>query len=231
MQYSTRQITVNLLAMLAITSSLLIGCGKMPGPDKKKARARSSVKPFSQEVAADAFASVDEAIQKLIELAEAGQINQQDRAASWLSKQGEAVVPPLSKILSDESRSEKARIAACQVLAEIGPAARAVLLKTTDSPTKMVRISATVRLGRIQPADQLTIDRLISLLKHADKTTCRAAAVSLGSIGSVADSATESLTTIYLDQQADELLRNAAFSSLKKIHPRRDFTDLLDGSN
>lgn len=230
MHSSNHQTTTIMLAIMIVTSSLLIGCGKMPGSGKKKMVPVKPPKPFAQDVAADAYASVDEAIVSLVELAEAGRTKQQDLAASWLTMQGEAVVTPLAAILSDEGQSEQARVAACQVLAEIGPAARPVLMKATASPTPQVRHSATLRLGRIRPVDQLTIDHLISMLKHADQRTRRAAILSLGTLGTTADAATESLAAIYTDTGTDELLRNAAFSSLKKIHPRRDFTDLLDGS-
>ena len=91
----------------------------------------------------------------------------------------------------------------------------------------MVRVSATRRLGLIKPSDQQTVDRLVTLLGHEDQQTRRAAVQSLGAIGNSADAAIDPLVEIYNNKKNTDLLRNDAVQALKKINPRKDFTDLL----
>ena len=210
----------SVMILLVITS----GCGKVPGTGKKK---KSSTSQRPPPVAADAYGSVEEAVTELIMSAEANNLKKQDRATSWLADRGEPAIDPLANILGSSDHSEAARIVACQVLSKLGPGARPALLRASDDSTRMVRISATRRLGLIQPPDQQTVDRLVDLMGHEDQQTQRAAVQALGSIGKQAETAVEPLVHLYNDQKNPNLLRNDAVQALKKINPRKDFTDLL----
>ena len=217
---SFRSSAVAVMVLLAGAS----GCGEVPGTAKKK---KSSTSQRPPAVASDAYGSVAEAVSELVQSAEAHNLKKQDRAAAWLVDRGEPAIDPLTAILSSTDQAEPARVAACQVLSKLGPAARPALLRATDDPVRMVRISATRRLGLIRPADQQAVDRLVTLLEHEDQQTRRAAVQALGSIGKPAEAAIDPLVEIYNNNRNKNLLRNDAVQALKKINPRKDFTDLL----
>ncbi len=223
MMRSLHRLAVVILMLLVATS----GCGKVPGTGKKK---KSSTRRRPPPVAADAYGSVGEAVTELITSAEANNLQKQDRAASWLADRGEPAIDPLSAILLGSDQPEPARIAACQVLSKLGPGARPALLRASDDTVQMVRISATRRLGLIQPSDQQTVDRLVMLLGHKDPQTRRAAVQSLGSIGKPAEAAIDPLVEVYNNKRNRDLIRNDAIQALQKINPRKDFTDLLLGN-
>ncbi|MFP6649873.1 MAG: HEAT repeat domain-containing protein [Pirellulaceae bacterium] len=220
MMRSFYPLAASVMILLVVAS----GCGKVPGTGKKK---KSSTSKRHPPVAADAYGSVEEAVLELIQSAEANNLPKQDRAASWLADRGESAIDPLSAILLGSDQPEPARIAACQVLAKLGPGARPALLRASDDPVQMVRISSTRRLGLIRPSDQQTVDRLVTLLGHEDQQTRRAAVQSLGSIGKPAKTAIDPLVEVYNNKQNRDLIRNDAVQALKKINPRKDFTDLL----
>jgi HEAT repeat protein len=178
-------------------------------------------------VAADAYGSIAEAVDELLQSTKTNNLAKQDRVVAWLADRGEPAIDPLANILGSSDHSEAARIVACQVLSKLGPGARPALLRASGNSTRMVRISATRRLGLIQPSDQQTVDRLVELLGHEDQQTQRAAAQALGSIGKQAETAVDPLVDLYNDQKNPNLLRNDAVQALKKINPRKDFTDLL----
>ena len=178
-------------------------------------------------MAADAYGSIAEAVDELLESTKTNNLAKQDRAVAWLSSRGTPAIDPLASILGSSDHSEAARVVACQVLSKLGPGARPALLQATSDDARMVRVSATRRLALIKPSDQQTVDRLVTLLGHDDQQTRRAAVQSLGSIGNSADAAIDPLVEIYNNKKNTDLLRNDAVQALKKINPRKDFTDLL----
>lgn len=218
MRFSSRQAIVVMILLLAAG-----GCGKVPGSGKKKKKAPRQ----RPQVAADAYGSIAEAVDELLESTKTNNLARQDRAVAWLSGRGDPAIDPLANILGSSDHSEAARIVACQVLSKLGPGARPALLQATGGDARMVRVSATRRLGMIRPSDQQTVDRLVTLLGHEDPQTRRAAVQSLGSIGTSADAAIDPLVEIYNNKKNTDLLRNDAVQALKKINPRKDFTDLL----
>ncbi|MDP7206509.1 MAG: HEAT repeat domain-containing protein, partial [Pirellulaceae bacterium] len=197
--------------------------GKVPGSGKKKKKATRQ----RPQVAADAYGSIAEAVDQLLESTKTNNLARQDRAVAWLSDRGDPAIEPLANILGSSDHSDAARIVACQVLSKLGPGARPALLQATGADARMVRVSASRRLGMIRPSDQQTVDRLVTLLGHEDQQTRRAAVQSLGSIGKSADVAIDPLVEIYNNKKNTDLLRNDAVQALKKINPRKDFTDLL----
>ena len=209
---------------IVVTILLLVasGCGKVPGTGKKKNSTRRRT-----TVPADAYDSIAEGVDELLESTKTNNLAKQDRAVAWLADRGEPAIDPLANILGSSDHSESARIVACQVLSKLGPGARPALLRASGDSTRMVRRSATRRLGLIQPTDQQTVDRLVTLLGHEDQQTRRAAVQSLGSIGKPAETAIDPLVNLYHDRKNMDLLRNDAVQALKKINPRKDFTDLL----
>ena len=199
------------------------GCGKVPGSGKKKKRTTRR----RPQVAADAYGSIAEAVDELLESTKTNNLAKQDQVVAWLSSRGTPAIDPLADILGSSDHSEAARVVACQVLSKLGPGARPALLQATSDDARMVRVSATRRLALIKPSDQQTVDRLVTLLGHDDQQTRRAAVQSLGSIGNSADAAIDPLVEIYNNKKNTDLLRNDAVQALKKINPRKDFTDLL----
>jgi HEAT repeat protein len=220
------KLTIVLMILLAAAS----GCGEVPGSGGKKKKSSSRARKRAP-VAANAFGSVDQAVSELIEAATDKNLQKQDRAGDWLADRGAKSIEPLAAILKSSDQSEQARVAACRVLAKLGPGARSALLQATDDETQIVRLAATRLLGAIQPADKQTVDRLIQLLGHQDRQTKRAAVRSLGEIGkeakAAAKAAIEPLVAIYRDESNDQLLRQDAVKALKIINPRKDLTDLL----
>ncbi|MFP6751164.1 MAG: HEAT repeat domain-containing protein [Pirellulaceae bacterium] len=218
MRFSSRPAIVVMILLLAAG-----GCGKVPGSGKKKKKTTRR----RPQVAADAYGSIAEAVDELLESTKTNNLAKQDRAVAWLSGRGTPAIDPLANILGSSDHSEAARVVACQVLSKLGPGARPALLQATGDDVRNVRVSATSRLGMIEPSDQQTVDRLIELLGHDDQKTRRAAVRSLGSIGNSAEAAIDPLVEIYNNKKNTDLLRNDAVQSLKKINPRKDFTDLL----
>ena len=218
MRFSSRPAIVVMILLLAAG-----GCGKVPGSGKKKKKTTRR----RPQVAADAYGSIAEAVDELLESTKTNNLAKQDRAVAWLSSRGTPAIDPLANILGSSDHSEAARVVACQALSKLGPGARPALLQATDDDARMVRVSATRRLGLIKPSDQQTVDRLVTLLGHEDPQTRRAAVQSLGSIGTSADAAIDPLVEIYNNKKNTDLLRNDAVQALKKINPRKDFTDLL----
>ena len=218
MRFSSRPAIVVMILLLAAG-----GCGKVPGSGKKKKKTTRR----RPQVAADAYGSIAEAVDELLESTKTNNLAKQDQVVVWLSSRGAPAIDPLANILGSNDHSEAARVVACQVLSKLGPGARPALLQATGDDARMVRVSATRRLGLIKPSDQQTVDRLVTLLGHEDQQTRRAAVQSLGSIGNSADTAIDPLVEIYNNKKNTNLLRNDAVQALKKINPRKDFTDLL----
>jgi HEAT repeat protein len=168
------------------------------------------------------FEDVDDALASL----ETGLVGDDQEAirgaTAWLAKQGATAAGPAAAEVQDSTNNIRFRLACLNVLGYLGPPAASAVIEATRSETPQVRGKAADVLGSIQPSSTPVVDRLIELLDEEDADLRRSAVGSLGRIGEPARRAAPKLQEI-LNSDADESLRGAAKTALKKIDPRVGF--------
>jgi HEAT repeat protein len=216
------------------------GCGVSPVPESSPAsqkadearssqRQSSSAKPVDNQSRAAAtaeFASVEAAfaeVERLSNDPNAGP--QRMQVERWFHEQGDRIAPELAAKLADAEADAATRMAACRVLARLGPTARPALLAACDGPPGPVRIKAIESLGRLQPADTATIAKLITLVDDDDRDVRRVAIFGLKNVGPPAKEAAPRLQAILNDVNEEETIRAAAKDALKSVDPRRTLVD------
>lgn len=221
------------------------GCGVSPVPESSAAsqkadearssqRQSSSAKPVDNQSRAAAtaeFASVEAAfaeVERLSNDPNAGP--QRMQVERWFNEQGDRIAPELAARLTDTEADAATRMAACRVLARMGPIARPALLAACDGPPGPVRIKAIESLGRLklaegESADAATIAKLIALVDDEDREVRRVAIAGLKNVGPPAKEATARLQAILNDVNEEETIRAAAKEALKSINPRRTLVD------
>jgi HEAT repeat protein len=169
-----------------------------------------------------AFESVDAALAALESALAADDQDAIRGATTWLAKQGATVVGPAATQVQDSSNEVRFRLACLNVLGYLGPPAASAVIEATRSDSPQIRAKATDVLGSIHPSSTPIVSRLIELLDDEDPALRRSAVESLGRIGKPAERAAPKLQEI-LNSDADESLRGAAKTALKKIDPRIGF--------
>jgi HEAT repeat protein len=226
--------TVTILAL----ALLLLGCGPQAGRQAKRpgtkrpttstpSKSKREAKPKSTlAVHAESFAGIPEAIRALTEAAKSSNEDEVIRADKWLVMQGGAAVEPLANVLNDEQAHLAARFAACRILRRLGNEAKPALKQALGSESKQMRLKAIETLGRVRPTDPDIIQTLVDLIGAEDERVRSVAILSLGDIGPPAkDMCADKLVAILNDAEENETLRDAAKRALKKVNPRRNFTD------
>jgi len=230
--------TVTILSLILF----LAGCGSSPqtGGQAKKSSpktptASKATKPEpeakpkpSSTVDADSFAGIPEAIRVLTEAAKSGGKKDDElmRADKWLGMQGDAAVEPLASVWNDEQADLAGRIAVGRILRRLGPAAKPALKQALGSETRLMRLNAIQSLGCVQPTDPDIIQTLLDLIDGDDERIRLEAILALANIGTEAeDMCTDKLVAILNDAEENRTLRDAAKRALKKVNPRRKFTD------
>jgi hypothetical protein len=174
-----------------------------------------------------AYASVAQAMAEVEVATHSGRAEDQQklvRVEQWLGMQGAKIEPELAAVIKDPAAGLASRVTACRVLARLGPRATPTLLEAAATGTKQVRVKAIESLGRIKPPSEEISLKLVALLDDPDVGARRAALLALSHIGppakTAAPSLVQKLTGILNDPKADDTLRTAAHSALKKIEPR-----------
>lgn len=225
------------IAILALTA-VLFGCGpqtyqqaKTTRTNRPAANRRSSSKPAAKpkpslSVAPDSFAGIPEAIHSLTEAAKNSKNDELIRADKWLAMQGQAAIEPLANIVNDEQAHLAGRIAACRVLRRLGSNAKPALKQALTSESKQMRLNAIKALGVVRPTDPDIIQTLVDLMGSEDERARLEAILSLARVGpSAKDLCADKLIAVLNDEQENETIRDAAKRALKKVNPRRNFTD------
>ena len=226
--------TVTILAL----TLLLLGCGPQTNREAQKTKTKKPVasrqsrsKPGAKPkpaltVEADSFAGIPEAIKALGEAAKSGKNDELIQADKWLEMQGLAALEPLVDVVTDEEAHLAPRIAACRVLRRLGPNAKPALKQALGSESQQMRLNAIESLSLVRPSDQDIIETLMDLVDGEDERTRLQAVLALSRIGPQAkDTCGDKLVTILNDEEENDTIRDAAKRALKKVNPRRTFTD------
>ncbi|MCU0880771.1 MAG: HEAT repeat domain-containing protein [Pirellulaceae bacterium] len=210
-----------------------IGCSSSAAPEKAADEGNGAAEPSSKQQASATkpaarpeFASVEAAFAEVERLAsEPNAGPQRMQVERWFHEQGDRIAPELAAKLADAEADAATRMAACRVLARLGPTARPALLAACDGPPGPVRIKAIESLGRLQPADTATIAKLITLVDDDDRDVRRVAIFGLKNVGPPAKEAAPRLQAILNDVNEEETIRAAAKDALKSVDPRRTLVD------
>jgi HEAT repeat protein len=223
-----------LAALGLLLASAGCGAGGTPPHSAEASVAKSaSTRPAAKAKAIERveFASVEAAfaeVERLSSDSNAGP--QRMQVERWFHDQGDRIAPELAARLTDAEADAATRMAACRVLARMGPIARPALLAACDGPPGPVRIKAIESLGRLkradgESADAATIAKLIALIDDEDREVRRVAIAGLKNIGPPAKDATARLQAILNDVNEEETIRAAAKEALKSVDPRRTLVD------
>lgn len=226
--------SVTILAL----SLLLLGCGPQSNREAQKSSTKKPAagrqtksKPVAKPkptltVEADSFAGIPEAIEALAEAAKSGKKDEMIQADKWLEMQGQAALEPLANVVTDEQAHLAPRIAACRVLRRLGPNAKPALKQALGSESQQMRLNAIESLSLVRPTDKDIIQTLMGLVDGEDERARLHAIQALARIGPQAeDMCADKLVTILNDEKENEAIRDAAKRALKKVNPRRTFTD------
>ena len=188
---------------------------------------KSATRKPTTRIPQDAYAEVSVAIKAAATARETGNHENQERAETWLQQQGADIVATLATTLHDTQAEVPQRITACRVLAALGEAGRADVLKAMTSPERLIKIAATERISLIRPATGKTVQALVLRLKEKDRDCQRIAIQSLRRIGTPAKKAIPALESI-VNQSQDEALQAEALKALKIIDPRHTLSRLRE---
>jgi HEAT repeat protein len=208
------------------------GCGERPAanaqkPDKKK---RKLEPPPSQpapkfEIDANKYPSLDAALADVKAIAarkndpKAGQ--ELLITETWIVRQGDKNVSALAERVADDGEDLAVRMTACRALSKLGAPGRAAVTAATDSPKKELRVKAIECLGRIDPVDKTSVDKLIVLLDDKDNDVRRAALLGLTATGKDGSKATNKLQNMLNDVKEDDRIRDLVKGALKAVDPRK----------
>ncbi|MDA0254996.1 MAG: HEAT repeat domain-containing protein [Planctomycetota bacterium] len=144
-------------------------------------------------------------------------------AIAAIGPEATAAVPALEKLLGDESAEASVRYTAAYALGRIGPAAKAaepMLRKLAESDDELMATVAVWAALKVVPDDRTLFDTAIPKLTDAlddERELVRLeAVVSLGEIGSRADSA-RPLLEMMAEEDPSRTVRRAAAAAVKKI--------------
>ncbi len=142
------------------------------------------------------------------------------RAILALSCLGEAAVPPLVSLITNETRHHELRLRALESMAWMGTNARAAvpaLIQCLKDPDRGIRSLAASDLGQLKSEPELVVPALTTTMRDADADVRYCAITALGQFGSEARSATPALLNSLTDPQAH--VRAQARNTLQKIAP------------
>lgn len=230
MNTKTRVFDLRAVLFLVIA---IAGCGDGPPRRESVNSVESGVAPAKPQPPAQAtparqieFASVDAAFAEVERLSgEPSAGPQRMQVERWFHDQGERIASELAAKLADADAGTASRMAACRVLARLGPTARPALLAASEGPPDPVRIKAIESLARLEPVDAETVAKLITLIDDDDRDVRRAAIAGLKHVGPPAKDASARLQAILSDASEEETIRAAAKEALKSVAPRRTLVD------
>jgi HEAT repeat protein len=226
---------MRILAGMCVLLMLLIagaGCGDMPVAQsaaqakKKKAKAPGAKPAAKIEIDPNKYANLDEALADVARIAataskDAGAGHELLKSETWIVRQGDKNVAALAARVADDSENLAVRMTACRVLSKLGAPGRPAVTSATDSPKKELRVKAIECLGRIDPVDKASVDKLIALLDDKDNDIRRAALLGLTATKQDGAKSTSKLMDILNDTKEDETIRSLAKVALKSVDPRK----------
>ena len=211
---------------------LFLGCspattaeGKKSAKHKPpvKAPAATVANAFPQVQQSD-FASVDDALEKVVVLAMSGDSDvgaKLLKIETWLEMQGPRIAPELAAKIKDPMADLAIRLTACRVLSKLGAVATPTLLEAMNGEPRQLRLKATECLGRVKPADPQVVKKLIAFIDDSDLDQRKVSITALATIGPPAREAVPKLIALLNDPQEDETIRSIAKQALKEVDPRK----------
>lgn len=191
----------------------------------EKSQSATAAKP-DYSVTATSYTDIPTAIDVLSTAAREEDITEIVRSERWLVMQGSAAIEPLGKIFGDEQADLAARIASSRVLRQLGPDAMDALRLGMNSSSQQIQLNAIKGLAYLKPTNDRIIRGMVILVDHDEQRIRQEAILGLAAIGPAAQSAAEErLIQLLNDTNENETLRDAAKRALKKVAPRRSFTD------
>ncbi len=142
------------------------------------------------------------------------------RAILALSCLGQAAVPPLVSLITNETRHLELRLRALESIAWMGTNARPAvpaLIQCLKDPDSHVRSFAASNLGKLGGNPELVVPALTTAMHDADATVRYCAITALGHFGGEARTATPALLEMLTDPQAH--VRKQARNTLLTIAP------------
>jgi len=231
------------LLLIACVVVTLIGCGNVPQPasENKAPKAKAKEKPAApkeEPIDPNAFASYDEAMAAIVKATAEQKPADMNKAERWLGSKGTAIASQLSATAKDSSGPLPARIAACRILARIGPVATPTLMEISKKDTKpdQLRQNGVQWMGVIKPTSKEIVDHLITLSnettgsKEMNQKIRMAALQALLKIGpevkKLRPDYVETLQNTLNSLTEDDSIRGQAKLTLKSIEPRRGFSGM-----
>ena len=218
-------------ALPFLCAAILCGC-TFEIPNEVPSNTRVPTDPAPNPVAVEPetpvqeeFASVDEAMAKLVQASTDGDKKQQVAAYNWLCGQGESAVEKVAATMNDSSVPITARRHACRVLGHLGPSATEPLIAASKSDEVALQLRAIETMPVIAPPQKAIVRRLIKLLDHPSPQVQTTAIRSLGQIGPAAKDSADELVALRDDVDLSETVRHEAGKALRLVNPRRTFDD------
>jgi HEAT repeat protein len=217
-----------LLQVTVLFVGVLSGCGERPvatAESNSKKKKKPATKPATKiDIPDNLYSSVPEALADVSRLVASNDPNAGHlllKTETWIVRQGPSNVPLLAERVADENESLHIRITACRVLSKLGAPGRAAVTKATESSKKELRVKAIECLGRINPVEKASVDRLISLLDDKDNDIRRAAILGLTATKEHGRAAVPKLMATLNNVNEDETIRSLAKVALKSVDPRK----------
>lgn len=223
--------------VLAGVVSIALGCGAAPAkkpvaapepkPPAVKPTATKSQPPVAAPapVTADSFPNSVEAVKALVQAVSDSNSEEFARAQSWLLLQKATAIPAVGDLVRDEAAPLFARTAGCKILAQLGSEAVQPLLDASQNDAPRVQHVAIEQLGNVRPSNQHIATKLIELTQGTDNEIRLAAILGITHVDPPVTDAADVMLAILNNTDEPESLRSAAKECLKKVNPRKTFSD------
>lgn len=218
-----------LLNISVLYLGVLTGCGERPvataeSGSKKKVK-KPATKPAAKiDIPENLYSSVPEALadaQRLVESKDPNAGHLLLKTETWIVRQGTSSVPLLAARVADDSENLYIRMTACRVLSKLGAPGRPAVTAATDSSKKELRVKAIECLGRIDPVEKASVDKLIALIDDKDYDVRKAALIGIAATKKDGSAATSKLMDTLNNTNEDETIRSLAKVALKAVDPRK----------
>lgn len=216
-----------LVQVTILFTGLLTGCGERPvaNAEKGKPKKKPGTKPATKiDIPENMYGSVPEALadaKRLVETKDPNAGHLLLKTETWIVRQGNGNVPLLAARVADDGENLYIRMTACRVLSKLGAPGRPAVTAATSSSKKELRVKAIECLGRIDPVEKESVDKLIALIDDKDYDIRKAALLGLTATKKAGSAAVPKLMDTLNNVNEDETIRSLAKVALKAVDPRK----------
>jgi hypothetical protein len=214
--------------LLVIMAMVLSGCGARPVANAdnggKKKKRPGAVPAKKIEIDPNMYGSVPEAladVKRLVDTKDPNAGHELLKTETWILRQGNGNVSMLAARVADDNENLAIRMTACRILSKFGAPGRPAVTAATDSPKKELRVKAIECLGRIDPVEKASVDKLISLIDDKDYEIRKAALLGISATKTAGSAAVPKLMDTLNNANEDETIRSLAKVALKSVDPRK----------